>query len=51
MIQENFYGALGASRTSYLPLNKFANKDIVPTEKDAYYRNQLLHGYNVLLKI
>jgi beta-N-acetylhexosaminidase len=45
LIQENFYGALGASRTSYLPLNKFAKKDIVPTEKDAYYRNQLLHGY------
>ncbi len=26
-------------------MNKFSKKEIVPTEKDDYYRNQLLHGY------
>ena len=30
---------------SYLPLKKFPKKEIVPTEKDTYFRNQLLHGY------
>ncbi|WP_299109238.1 glycoside hydrolase family 3 N-terminal domain-containing protein [uncultured Tenacibaculum sp.] len=39
------YAPLGANRTSYLPLQKFAKKAIVPSEKDSYYRNQLVHGY------
>ncbi|TVZ55732.1 beta-glucosidase-like glycosyl hydrolase [Lutibacter sp. Hel_I_33_5] len=39
------YKPLGANRTSYLPLKKFAKKAIVPTEKDDYYRDQLLQGY------
>tara|TARA_B100000780_G_C21038967_1_gene416814 strand:- start:580 stop:1110 length:531 start_codon:yes stop_codon:yes gene_type:complete len=30
---------------SYLPLDKFIKSSIVPTEKDTYFRNQLLHGY------
>ena len=41
----HFYKALGANRTSYLPLEKFSLKEIVPTEKDNYYRFQLVHGY------
>ena len=45
LIEDNFYAALGANRTSYLPLNKFQKNDIVPTEKDTYFRNQLLQGY------
>ncbi|MAD97046.1 MAG: beta-N-acetylglucosaminidase [Flavobacteriaceae bacterium] len=45
LVQEEFYKALGANRTTYLPLEKFDKKEIVPTEKDDYYRNQLLHGY------
>jgi beta-glucosidase-like glycosyl hydrolase/CubicO group peptidase (beta-lactamase class C family) len=45
LVQENFYISLGASRTSYLPLKKFPKSEIVPTEKDEYYRNQLVHGY------
>ena len=39
------YHSLGAHRTSYLPLEKFEKKEIVPTELDKYFRNQLLHGY------
>ncbi|MEX6626100.1 glycoside hydrolase family 3 N-terminal domain-containing protein [Tenacibaculum salmonis] len=39
------YSSLGADRTTYLPLTKFSKSDIVPTERDNYYRNQLVHGY------
>ena len=44
LADENFYQPLGADRTSYLPLHKFHKNEIVPTEIDAYYRNQLLQG-------
>ena len=30
---------------TYLPLNKLDKSSIVPSEKDTYYRSQLLHGY------
>ncbi len=40
-----FYKSLGAYRTSYLPLQKFRKSEIVPTERDSYFRNQLVHGY------
>ncbi|WP_299012343.1 glycoside hydrolase family 3 N-terminal domain-containing protein [uncultured Polaribacter sp.] len=45
LVEDNFYSSLGANRTTYLPLKKFAKREIVPTEKDTYYRNQLLQGY------
>jgi CubicO group peptidase (beta-lactamase class C family) len=45
LAHEEFYGPLGANRTSYLPLNKFSKKEIIPTEKDNYFRNQLIHGH------
>ena len=45
LVDEEFYTSLGATRMTYLPLDKFKKKEIVPTEKDTYYRNQLLHGY------
>ena len=45
LTQDYFYSSLGANRTSYLPRGKFAMSEIVPTEDDQYYRNQLLHGY------
>lgn len=45
LTENTFYKALGANRTSYLPLKKFSKKEIVPTEKDSYYRNQLIHGH------
>ncbi|TXD48741.1 glycoside hydrolase family 3 N-terminal domain-containing protein [Polaribacter sp. IC073] len=45
LVDEQFYKSLGANRTTYLPLKKFARNEIVPTELDTYYRNQLLQGY------
>jgi len=45
LVDEKFYQSLGANRTSYLPLQKYAEKEIVPTENDTYFRNQLLRGY------
>ena len=45
LVDKRFYRALGADRTSFLPLQKFSKEEIVPTEKDTYYRNQLLHGH------
>ncbi len=45
IVEREFYKPLGLNRTSYLPLNKFDKKEIVPTEKDDYYRKQLLRGY------
>ena len=44
LTQQHFYNSLGANKTTYLPLNKFPKRNIVPTEKDDYYRNQLVHG-------
>ncbi|MFY0631484.1 MAG: serine hydrolase [Flavobacteriaceae bacterium] len=45
LVQKEFYKSLGADRMSYLPLQKYSRKEIVPTEKDTYFRNQLLHGH------
>ena len=44
MVDIEFYQSLGANRTTYLPLKRYKKKEIVPSEKDSYYRNQLLHG-------
>ncbi|MXV38887.1 serine hydrolase [Flavobacteriaceae bacterium Ap0902] len=44
-IQQYFYQSLGMNLTTYNPLNKFALDQIVPTENDQIYRNQLIHGY------
>ncbi len=40
-----FYAPLGAKTLTYKPLDKFNKSQIVPTEKDDYYRYQLLQGY------
>ncbi|MDY7395192.1 glycoside hydrolase family 3 N-terminal domain-containing protein [Aureibaculum sp. 2210JD6-5] len=40
-----FYKPLGATTLTYKPLEKFPKQIIVPTERDLYFRNQLLHGY------
>tara|TARA_B100000787_G_scaffold159892_2_gene138462 strand:+ start:40515 stop:43439 length:2925 start_codon:yes stop_codon:yes gene_type:complete len=45
LVQNEYYDPIGANRMSYLPLDKFIKSSIVPTEKDTYFRNQLLHGY------
>ena len=43
--ENQFYKPLGLASTTYLPLEKFNESEIVPTEKDNYWRNQLVHGY------
>jgi len=40
-----FYKPLGANTLGYKPLDHFSKRIIVPTERDLYFRNQLLHGY------
>ena len=45
LVDDEFYEPLGANRMSYLPLAKFDKLSIVPSEKDSYFRHQLLHGY------
>ena len=43
--ENQFYKPLELVSTTYLPLEKFNKSEIVPTEKDNYWRNQLVHGY------
>lgn len=42
---ELFYGPLGMTTTTYLPLEKFDSKRILPTEDDNYFRYQLINGF------
>jgi len=45
-VTNTFYSSLGAKRLTYNPLqNGFDLKEIVPTEKDTYWRHNLVHGY------
>lgn len=41
---DNFYAPLGATTLTYNPLNKFRTSQIVPTERDDFFRHQLLQG-------
>ncbi len=43
-LDDNFYKPLGAYRITYNPLSKFSDDEIIPTEKDDYYRKQQLLG-------
>jgi len=40
-----FYKPLGLQTTCFNPLDRFGPSRIIPTEKDDYFRNQLIHGY------
>ncbi|MBL4706701.1 MAG: serine hydrolase [Flavobacteriales bacterium] len=40
-----FYQPMGLEQIGYLPREKYSLEDIVPTEKDSYFRHQLVHGY------
>lgn len=42
--EENFSLPLGLNRTLYNPLRAFDKNEIAPTEKDSYFRNQLVWG-------
>lgn len=44
-LQDNYYKKLGATTTTYNPLDRFDKKRIVPTEKDDFLRKQLVQGY------
>ncbi|APZ46592.1 beta-N-acetylglucosaminidase [Polaribacter reichenbachii] len=44
LVNQKIYSPLGADRMTYLPLKKFHKSVIVPSEKDDYFRNQLLQG-------
>lgn len=41
----HFYKPMNLKRISFLPLEKFSKKDIVPTEIDSFFRKQLVHGW------
>jgi len=43
--QENFYKPLGMTHAGYLPRERFAKEQIVPTEQDTSFRKTLLEGY------
>jgi len=43
-LQQEFYAPLGASTLGYRPLERFSRKQIVPTERDTFFRMELLHG-------
>ncbi len=44
-VETNFYNKLGAYRTLYKPLEKYNKKEIIPTEDDKIWRNELIQGY------
>ena len=43
-LRDNFYGPMNMYTTGYKPLDRFAVNDIVPTEEETGYRNQLIQG-------
>lgn len=45
MAEENFFSKLGMNNTSYNPLIKFEEDIIPPTEKDRYFRYDVIQGY------
>ena len=44
-VEKEIYAPLGLKTMTYLPLEKFEKKRIVPTENDQVFRRQLIHGY------
>ena len=45
LIQQRFYNAIGANFSTYNPLEKFDKSQLIPTEKDTYFRFETVHGY------
>ena len=43
-LQQNIYRPLGAYTLGYQPLERFPKSQIVPTERDTFFRMSLLHG-------
>jgi beta-N-acetylhexosaminidase len=44
-VQRNFYAPMGLSRIGYLPLQRFPESRIVPTEMGRDFRKELIQGY------
>jgi beta-glucosidase-like glycosyl hydrolase/CubicO group peptidase (beta-lactamase class C family) len=44
-VQKTFYGPMGMASTGFKPWQRFTPDGIVPTEKENYFRRQLLRGY------
>lgn len=44
-LDKNIFSKLGATTTTYNPLNKFDKNRIVPTEQDNFLRKQQVRGY------
>jgi beta-N-acetylhexosaminidase len=42
---QNFYRPLGMATTGFKPWQRFGMERVVPTERDTYFRQQLLQGY------
>ena len=40
-----FYHPLGMKRTTFRPLRQFEDDEIIPTERDGFWRKQLIHGH------
>ncbi len=45
LVQRDLYESLGATHTTYLPLEKFPLNSIPPTEEDNYFRMQKVQGH------
>lgn len=43
-MQDSFYTKMNMATTGFLPLTRFAKEKIVPTERDNFFRQQLLQG-------
>jgi beta-N-acetylhexosaminidase len=44
-VRKHFYEPLGLWKITFNPLNNFPSKEIIPTEHDTLFRQQLIHGY------
>lgn len=44
-VREQFYQPMGLETMGFNPLNRLPSERIVPTERDVYYRHQLVDGY------
>jgi beta-N-acetylhexosaminidase len=44
-VEETFYTPMEMTTTGYLPLQKFPLSNIVPTEEEKHFRQQLIWGY------
>ena len=44
-LKQNFYHRLGAHTLTFNPAHHHALKDIIPTERDTFFRNDQIHGW------